>query len=98
MAAEESARALNGGSESVSAVTAMGYDAYNLALEAIRAAGSVDKADILAALPAVSCKGVAGHIAFDEDGSALRESAYIKSADTEDGVWVLKTVQKISSR
>ena len=34
----------NGGNDMVSAVTAMGYDAYFVALEAIKAAGSTDPA------------------------------------------------------
>ena len=43
----------NGGNDMVSAVTAMGYDAYFVALEAIKAAGSTDPAAVLAALPGV---------------------------------------------
>ena len=50
----------NGGNDMVSAVTAMGYDAYFVALEAIKAAGSTDPAAVLAALPGVSYTGVSG--------------------------------------
>ena len=55
----------NGGNDMVSAVTAMGYDAYFVALEAIKAAGSTDPAAVLAALPGVSYTGVSGLIEFD---------------------------------
>ena len=37
--------------------------------------------------------GVSGAIAFDEIGDAVRDTAYIKTADTANGVWALETVQ-----
>ena len=83
----------NGGNDTISAVTAMGFDAYYVALEAFKAAGSVDKADVLAAMPGVTYDGVSGHIAFDDIGDAIRDTAYIKTADTANGAWVLETVQ-----
>ena len=82
----------NGGNDTISAVTAMGYDAYYVALEAIKAANSVDPADIKAALPGVTTSGVCGEIAFDEIGDAIRDTAYIKHI-TADGTWELATVQ-----
>ena len=83
----------NGGNDTISAVTAMGYDAYYVALEAMKAAGSVDPADVMAALPGVTYSGVSGDIAFDAVGDAVRDTAYIKTADTANGVWALETVQ-----
>ena len=77
----------NGGNDMVAAVTAMGYDAYFTALEALKAAGSVEPAAVLAALPGVTYAGVSGQIAFDEIGDAVRDSAFIKTANTEAGVW-----------
>lgn len=77
----------NGGNDTISAVTVMGYDAYNLALEALKAAGSADPAAIKAALPSVTHTGVSGAISFDEIGDANRDTAYIKTANTTDGVW-----------
>ena len=85
----------NGGNDMVSAVTAMGYDAYFVALEAIKAAGSTDPAAVLAALPGVSYTGVSGLIEFDEIGDAKRDAAYIKAADTESGEWEFVKVQGI---
>lgn len=88
------AKTANGGDDTISAVTAMGYDAYYVALEAIKAAGSADKAAVKAALPNVKFSGVSGEIAFDEIGDAIRDTAYIKTVDTAAGTWKLETVQK----
>ena len=85
----------NGGNDMVSAVTAMGYDAYFVALEAIKAAGSTDPAAVLAALPGVSYTGVSGLIEFDEIGDAKRDAAYINAANTESGEWEFVKVQGI---
>ncbi len=87
------AKASNGGDDTISAVTAMGYDAYYVALEAIKAAGSGDAAAIKAALPSLTYAGVCGDIAFDETGDCTRDTAYIKHS-VNDGTWELETVQK----
>ena len=91
----ENAEALdaNGGNDTISAVSAMGYDAYYVALEAIKAAGSIDGAAIKAALAGVTYTGVSGAIAFDEIGDAIRDTAYIKTSDNAAGAWILETVQ-----
>ena len=86
----------NGGNDMVSAVTAMGYDAYFTALEAIKAAGSADPAAVLGALPGVSYTGVSGLIEFDEIGDAKRDSAFIKTANTETGAWDFVAMQGIN--
>ena len=88
------AKDANGGNDTISAVTAMGYDAYYVALEAMKAAGSVEPEAIKAALGGVTYSGVSGEIAFDEIGDAIRDTAYIKTANTADGTWALETVQK----
>ena len=90
------ALAANGGNDTISAVTAMGYDAYYVALEAMKKADSGDKAAIMKALPEVTYTGVSGSIAFDEVGDAVRDTAYIKTANTADGTWALETVQTAS--
>ena len=87
------ALAANGGNDTISAVTAMGYDAYFVALEAMKKADSADKAALMQILPSVTYTGVSGAIAFDEVGDAVRDTAYIKTADTATGAWVLETVQ-----
>ena len=66
-----------------------------VALEALKAAGSTDKAAVKAALPDVTYTGVSGSIAFDEQGDAIRDTAYIKTADTANNAWTLETVQTV---
>ena len=73
----------NGGNDIVAAVSALGYDAYMVAIEAIKAAGSIDGVDIAEALPSVVVDGVTGSISFDEIGDANKDMAYIKKANTE---------------
>ncbi len=86
----------NGGDLLVSAVSAMGYDAYFVALEAIRLAGSSDPREIQEALWSVSYEGVSGHIVFDaENGDALRSTAFIKTVDTEENTWVFVRNQTV---
>ncbi len=77
----------NGGDSTISAVSAMGYDAYFVALEAIKAAGSKNPGDVLKALPSVSYTGVTGLIEFNEIGDAKRDTAFVKKANTETGAW-----------
>lgn len=83
----------NGGNDTIAAVTAMGYDAYYVALEALKAAGSIEPTAVRAALPGVTYEGVSGNIAFDDIGDAIRDTAYIKTADTAASAWKLETMQ-----
>lgn len=81
-------KANNGGDDIIAAVSAMGYDAYFVALEALKAAGSTDPAKVNEALWDVTYDGVCGHVEFDkENGDAVRDTAYVKSANTETGAW-----------
>ena len=77
----------NGGDDTIAAVTGMGYDAYFTALEAIKNAGSTDPADVLAAIPTTEYTGITGLIKFDEIGDAVRDTAFVKQANTETGAW-----------
>jgi branched-chain amino acid transport system substrate-binding protein len=86
----------NGGNDVVAAVSAMGYDAYFTALEAIKAAGSADRGAIKAALPGVEYTGVTGLIKFNAIGDADREVAFIKNANTATGAWEFVTAQGIN--
>jgi branched-chain amino acid transport system substrate-binding protein len=87
----------NGGDDTVAAVTAMGYDAYFTALEALKAAGSTDPAAVNEALWNVSYDGVCGHIEFDaENGDAVRDFAYVKIVNTESGEWNLAGEARLS--
>ena len=93
--ANADAKTNNGGNDMIAAVTAMGYDAYFTALEALKAAGSTDPAAVLEALPGVSYEGVSGLIEFDDIGDAVRNSAFIKTANTETGAWDFVKVQSV---
>lgn len=94
---DSTAKANNGGDDTISAVTAMGYDAYYVALEALKAAGSTDPAAVNEALWDVSYTGVTGAIAFDDvNGDALRDTAYVKCANTETGAWDFVTEQGVN--
>ena len=78
----------NGGDDTVAAVTAMGYDAYFFALEAMKKAGSIDPAAIMEALWSTTYEGVSGPIALDQvNGDAIRNTAYVKHANNETGMW-----------
>ena len=93
--ANADAKTNNGGNDTIAAVTAMGYDVYYVALEALKAAGSTDPAAVKAALPSVTYTGVSGEIAFDDQGDAIRDTAYIKTADNANAAWTLETVQTV---
>lgn len=86
----------NGGNDTLSAVTVMGYDAYMVALEAIKAAGSADASAVKEALPSIVYTGVSGEIKFDEIGDAVRSEAFIKKADTDNAAWNFVKVQSIT--
>ena len=93
---DSAAKANNGGDDTIAAVSAMGYDAYFVALEALKAAGSTDPAAVNEALWNVTYEGVCGNIAFDsENGDAIRDTAYIKTANTETGAWDFVGEQKV---
>lgn len=86
--ADSTRLANNGGDDKIAAVTAMGYDAYFVALEAIKAAGSKEPAKINDALWNVNYDGVCGNVTFEpENGDANRDKAYVKKANTETGDW-----------
>ena len=92
---DKTALANNGGNDELAAVTVMGYDAYYVALEALKAAGSTDPEAVLEVLPALSYEGVTGAIAFDENKDAIRDSAFVKECNTETGVWDFVTVATV---
>ena len=92
---DKTALANNGGNDELAAVTVMGYDAYYVALEALKAAGSTDPEAVLEVLPEVTYEGITGAIAFDEVKDAIRDSAFVKACNTETGVWDFVTVATV---
>ena len=86
--ADSTRLANNGGDDTVAAVTAMGFDAYNFALQAIKNAGSTDPADVMEALWTTETDGVTGHIALEQvNGDAIRNTVYVKHCNTDTGAW-----------
>ena len=93
---DSTAKANNGGDDTVSGLTVMGYDAYYVALEALKAAGSTDPAAVNEALWDVTYTGVSGDISFNEIGDANRDAAYIKHANTETAAWDFVAEQSVA--
>ena len=76
---------MNGGNDMVAAVSALGFDAYNVAMDAIRTAAekkgsAMTSVDIAKALWNTDYVGVTGSITFDNSGDAIKNNAYIKKA------------------
>lgn len=77
---------MNGGNDIVAAVSALGFDAYNVAMAAIRSAAeakgsALTSVDVATALWGTSLdNAVTGKIQFDKNGDAIKDSAYIKKA------------------
>lgn len=93
---DSTAKANNNGNDQIAAVSAMGYDAYFVALEAIKAAGSTEPADVLAALPDLVYEGgVCGSVSFNETGDANKTEAVVKHCNTETGEWEFVKTQSI---
>lgn len=67
----------NGGNDDIVGNCALMYDAYNVACDAIEAAGSLDGEAIKDALAALEAEGVTGKITFDANGDAEKDTAYI---------------------
>ena len=93
---DSTAKANNNGNDQIAAVSAMGYDAYFVALEAIKKANSAEPADILAVLPDLVYEGgVCGTVKFNETGDAEKTEAVVKHCNTETGEWEFVKTQTI---
>lgn len=93
---DSTALANNGGNDIIAAVSAMGYDAYYVALEALKLAGTTDPAAVNEALWNVNYTGVTGEITFDDvNGDAVRNTAFVKTVNTESGAFELVAEQGI---
>ncbi len=73
---------LNGGSDAVSAVSALGYDAYMTMLAALETLDgkkdTLTSVDLRNALTEVNYDGVTGSISFNQTGDANRDTVYLK--------------------
>jgi len=73
----------------VPAVSALGYDAYMVALDAIERAGATDGASIQAALNETdNFEGVTGTVTFDTLGDAQKNMAVIKTVENGEFVFL----------
>ena len=87
----------NGGNDIVAAVSALGFDGYNVALAALEAAGSIDPKAIAEVLPSlVYADAVTGSISFDDIGDANKDMAYVKKANTETGAFDFVKTQSVA--
>lgn len=69
---------LNGGNDTVAAVSALGYDAYMTVYTALQSMTAAPTGETLRdAIAATTYQGVTGSIAFDANGDAIRDMAYI---------------------
>ncbi len=84
----------NNQSDIIPAVSALGYDAYLAAYNAIEAAQSTDGEAIKEALKGVSYDGVTGSISFNEEGDANKDMAFIKTI--KDGKFEFLTTTTIN--
>ncbi|OON87715.1 amino acid ABC transporter substrate-binding protein [Oribacterium sp. C9] len=84
----------NDQSDIIPAVSALGYDAYLAAYNAIEKAQSADGEAIKEALKGVSYDGVTGAISFNEEGDANKDMAFIKTV--KDGAFQFLTTTTIS--
>ena len=75
--------------------TALGYDAYNIALDAIEKAGTTDSAALIKALEENEFTCVTGQIKFDEEHDAIKDSAYIKTI--KDGQFVYYALAQLDT-
>ena len=87
---------LNGGSDGVAAVSALGYDTYNVIVDAIEKADSTDSTAIRDALAQLKTTGVTGDLSFDENGDANKNMAYIKTV--KDGKFVFIGTQSTDGK
>lgn len=71
----------NGGSDIVAAVSALGFDSYNLACDVLELAGTTDGETLKNVLASFNGNGfVTGALSFDSNGDARKTTAYIKQA------------------
>ena len=85
----------NGGNDAEPAVSALGFEAYKVAIESIKSANSTEGTAIRDALPGVEYVGVTGSITFNETGDANKDMAYVKTIDVENGNFKFLKTQSV---
>jgi len=93
----------NGGNDIVAAVSALGFDSYNVAMSAIRAAAETKGADLTSVDVANALwtltydNAVTGKIQFNATGDAIKNCAYIKKADEDGSAFQFVTKQTVDT-
>lgn len=72
---------LNGNTDGVAAVSALGFDAYMVVYEALENLTETNSVAMREAIAAADYVGVTGKVTFDENGDANKDTAYIKTVD-----------------
>lgn len=93
---------MNGDSDMVSAVSALGFDAYNVTISAIRAAAeekgsSLTSLDVAKALWNTEHHGVTGKMTFDSTGDAIKTDMYIKKAADDGSAFEFVKLQTVEN-
>ena len=93
---------MNGSTTMVAAVSALGYDAYNVAMTAIRAAAEdkgedLTSVDVAKALWKTDFDGITGKIVFDENGDNITNSTYVKKANKDATAFEFVKVQTVDN-
>ncbi len=89
---------LNGGTDGVAAVSALGYDGYMTMVTALASLdgteGDLTSVNLRDALAAVNYDGVTGNITFDANGDANKDAAYLKKVEGGNFVFVKKQLDE----
>lgn len=93
---------MNGGTDMVAAVSALGFDAYNVAMAAIRTAADdkgedMTSVDVAKALWKTNFDGITGKIVFDENGDSITKDAYIKKVNKDATAFEFVKVQTVDN-
>ncbi|MEP9379267.1 branched-chain amino acid ABC transporter substrate-binding protein [Aquabacter sp. CN5-332] len=73
----------------IGSYTKNAYDATNIIIDALKTAGTKDKAAIAKAIRAIEYDGAMGHTSFDENGQTKRE-VVLELREVKDGAWTTR--------
>ena len=93
---------MNGECDMIGAVSALGFDAYNVTIAAIRAAAeekgaALTSLDIAKALWSIEHEGVTGKMSFDTTGDAIKTDMYIKKAAADGAAFEFVKLQTVEN-
>ncbi len=94
--ADEKNLELNGGTDAVAAVSALGYDAYTAVIKALEEAETTEGVALRLAMKELKLNGVTGETVFDKKGDANKNLAYIKSVNPSKGAFEFVMTQTVT--